>query len=191
MRGNGGQAPSFASLYESCAAVPPHLTFCEKMNPVARAILASFVAATAVNGEVIDVEGKGGAYYEVHLEKDGHHWFYIVPGNKPNGGSVAHVDGLKDGKPVFVCHNITNKQPIFWIKDAEKVRPDWRAFSFAVRLDLVDKLQMVQGWPDQGNTPGGTIIKTDLLALVEAAKRSGRFKDHTKLSEETDNAEQE
>jgi hypothetical protein len=25
--GNGGQAPLFASLCESCAAVPPHLTF--------------------------------------------------------------------------------------------------------------------------------------------------------------------
>jgi hypothetical protein len=30
--GNGGYAPSFASLYESCAAVPPHLTFCKNMN---------------------------------------------------------------------------------------------------------------------------------------------------------------
>jgi len=25
--GNGGQASSFASLWQSCAALPPHLTF--------------------------------------------------------------------------------------------------------------------------------------------------------------------
>ena len=30
MRGNGGQTPSFASLCESCAVVPPHLTFALK-----------------------------------------------------------------------------------------------------------------------------------------------------------------
>jgi hypothetical protein len=28
--GNGGQALSFASLCQSCAAVPPHLTFYKK-----------------------------------------------------------------------------------------------------------------------------------------------------------------
>ncbi|MEZ5299678.1 MAG: DUF6331 family protein [Verrucomicrobiales bacterium] len=32
--GDGGQAPSFASLCESCAAVPPHLTFALKMKPI-------------------------------------------------------------------------------------------------------------------------------------------------------------
>lgn len=55
--GNGGYAPSFASLSESCAAVPPHLTFAQrpefmtstpKWNRVARWIVGISLGVTLI-----------------------------------------------------------------------------------------------------------------------------------------------
>ena len=44
MGGNGGQAPSFASLCESCAAVPPLLTFGQNMKLATTAIIVRVMA---------------------------------------------------------------------------------------------------------------------------------------------------
>lgn len=149
------------------------------MKTIIQSVLVLGFSFLAGRAEVIDVVGTGGAYYEVHLEPDGHHWFYIIPGDKPVGGSLATVDGLKNGKPVVVFYNITNATKMDWVKDPDEVQPVWRAFSFAVRLDLVDKLTLIQVQSPQGNTPGGTITKTDLLWLVSEAKKTGRFRNHS------------
>lgn len=44
--GNGGQRPSFASLCGSCAAVPPHLTFCEEMKALGIILAACSLIAS-------------------------------------------------------------------------------------------------------------------------------------------------
>lgn len=56
MRGNGGQRPLFASLSESCAAVPPHLTFDRKtrMRPIHICLSLAFIATPAVAAELKD-----------------------------------------------------------------------------------------------------------------------------------------
>ncbi|MEK7949134.1 hypothetical protein [Luteolibacter soli] len=131
-------------------------------------------------GEAVDAVGKGGAYYEVQLGEDGEYWFLIVPSDKPTGGSHASMDGSKNGKPVLAFRDLSNETEISHPKDAANLKPEWRAYCFSVRLDLVDKLTMVQVVPPPGDLPGGKVTTTDLLWLVQEAKKTGRFKDFSK-----------
>ena len=60
MGGNGGQAPLFASLYESCAAVPPHLTFCPNpMNPTILAALALVATVSWAQSATVVFSARG------------------------------------------------------------------------------------------------------------------------------------
>ena len=124
--------------------------------------------------EVIDAAGGGGAFYEVEEAREGHHWFHIVPAHWTNGGGTATVQGSKDGKVILVFR-IENTCDLKSLTKAQGVNGAWKAYSFGVNLDAVDELRMVEFLAAQ-KPPGGTIITTDLLKLVEMAKRDGHYK---------------
>ncbi|MBK1827932.1 hypothetical protein [Haloferula rosea] len=153
---------------------------------ITKALIVTLTVLTgSASADFVTKKNTKGAYYEVHKNRDGSHSFYLVPSSGSTGGQLGSVTAWKDQKIVFMADGITNHTIMSRAVREGKVRDAARAFCVTVRLDLVDKITLLWAIVGPPESVSGTTWDTDLLWLLEEARKDGRFRDYTTKAKET------
>ena len=147
-------------------------------------ILMMLLFSHTIFADVNAIQKNRGKYYEVHRNEDGSYTYFFIP----HFDTAVSVSGLKLDKAVLGFFGIQGSKTRAGILkkalESGKIHAEDPVVMFTVDTSTVDQLflrysQLAKDGKGRP-MPGGSIYHTDLLWLINEAKRSGRYVEHYK-----------